>query len=273
MAAPLVIPEDFKPEAADKKTKCKTCTDFRFFKTAADLEVLRKGASFYGFLCSPGTSLGGVEKGMIESVINLSSFKAGDADFVPDINFSDPKDMGKYTYILNKAVYTLLDVTLDDISPELVASVPFQKACQPGACKVWTDCERSDTFRLTKTIIRAIYKVTIQFRVSWVPEEILESLAPLCDGLKVHKAIILERTKRDTTYVDSTYKVRSVLMYHSLKNGGLVVSNITCVANTSIPSVVARLVDNLGWAGAAEVHETAQKTRAHLELLKKKAKK
>eukprot|EP01061_Rhynchopus_euleeides_P023021 TRINITY_DN37529_c0_g1_i1.p2 TRINITY_DN37529_c0_g1~~TRINITY_DN37529_c0_g1_i1.p2 ORF type:complete len:276 (+),score=119.27 TRINITY_DN37529_c0_g1_i1:301-1128(+) len=272
MPVQVAFPDDFAvgTPMENKKTPYKTCSDFNFIKTEADFATLKSGSAFYGFNCAVGTSLGQHERTLIQSVINLSTFKEGDADFVPDLDLNNTKELQKFTYMLNKAMYVLPGLRISDLSPELVASVPFQQACQPGACKVWEDCPRKDTFRLTKTIIRAIYKVTIQFRCSWVPEEYLEGLSLLSQGLPVHKAIVLERTKRDTTVTDSTYKVRSVLLYHELKSGGVIVTNFTCIANTSVPSVVARVVDSLGWAGASEVAETAVKTRAYLVALKKK---
>eukprot|EP01064_Diplonema_japonicum_P000971 TRINITY_DN10636_c2_g1_i1.p1 TRINITY_DN10636_c2_g1~~TRINITY_DN10636_c2_g1_i1.p1 ORF type:complete len:298 (+),score=46.69 TRINITY_DN10636_c2_g1_i1:68-895(+) len=246
------------------KVQHKAVKDFNFLAKPEHTEDLQKGTAFYGFNCAAGGVLGSKEKDLIQRAINLTSFSPDSDDQRPHIDMADPKDLNKYVFMLNKAMYVLPKVGKDDISPEILASSKFQKACQPGACKVWDDCDRADTFRLTKTIIRAVYKMTIQFKCTWVPREDLPDLMPLCDGLRIDQAILMERTKRDKTHQDSTVKVRSILLYHVLEDGGMVVTNFTCVANTSIPSVVARLVDKLGWAGASEVAETAERTRSYL---------
>eukprot|EP01059_Diplonema_ambulator_P000649 TRINITY_DN10535_c0_g1_i1.p1 TRINITY_DN10535_c0_g1~~TRINITY_DN10535_c0_g1_i1.p1 ORF type:complete len:276 (+),score=43.87 TRINITY_DN10535_c0_g1_i1:187-1014(+) len=259
------LPADFARNTPRKgKVAHKAMKDFNFLTKEENFKDLQSGVAFYGFNCAAGGLLGEKEKDMIQRAINLTSFPPDAEDQLPILDMKDPKDLNNHVFMLNKAMYVLPGVDKTAISPEILASVRFQKACQPGTCKVWEDCDRPDTFRLTKTIIRAVYKMTIQFRCSWVPAEFLPSLAPLCDNLRIDQAILMERTKRDITVKDSTAKVRSLLLYHVLAGGGMVVTNFTCVANTSVPSVIARLVDKLGWAGAGEVAETASKTRAYL---------
>ena len=264
--APTVLPDEFGKSTpmANEKAPYKTFKTMDFLKDKAELKALEAGTAFYGFNCSSGAGLGAREKELIQRTVNLTTFTNGDPHYVREIDMAKKSDLESFTFMCNKAMYVLPAVGLDSISPEILATVASQKACQPGACKVWEDCTRPDTFRLTKTIIRAVYKVTIQFKCSWVPKEHLAALATLSDGLEVHQAILLERTKRDVSHQDSTFKVRSVLLYHKLNGGGMIVTNFTCVANTSVPSVVASIVDKLGWAGASEVAETAVKTREYL---------
>eukprot|EP01060_Flectonema_neradi_P012498 TRINITY_DN192_c7_g1_i1.p1 TRINITY_DN192_c7_g1~~TRINITY_DN192_c7_g1_i1.p1 ORF type:complete len:275 (+),score=50.30 TRINITY_DN192_c7_g1_i1:41-865(+) len=258
------LPSDFaKNTPTSGKVAHKTSKAWDFLKVKSNVEELQKGSAFYGFNMAVGTNLGKCELDMIDKAINLTSLSpdSEEAKMQPHIDVKSPEDLTKYVFLLNKAMYVLPKVQASDVTPEKLASVDWQKACQPGTCKVWNDCDRKDTFRLTKTIIRAVYKVTIQFRCTWVPKEHLPMLASLSDNLQVDQAILLERTKRDFTVQDSTVKVRSLLLCHILPEGGMVVTNVTAVANTSIPSFLARLVDSLGWAGASEVAETAEKTR------------
>ena len=264
MSEPCRLPADFaKDTPITGKVAHKTSKEWDFLKVKGNLDVLKKGTAFYGFNMALGTTLGKKELHMIEKTINLSSLSpdSEEAKMQPHIDVTSPEDLTKYVFLLNKAMYILPKLTAADVTPERLASVEWQKACQPGTCKVWKDCDRADTFRLTKTIIRAVYKVTIQFRCTLVPKEQLAELASLSDNLVVDQAILMERTKRDFTVKDSTVKVRSLLLCHILPGGGIVVTNVTAVANTSIPSFLARLVDSLGWAGAGEVAETAEKTR------------
>eukprot|EP01063_Lacrimia_lanifica_P031248 TRINITY_DN5109_c0_g1_i1.p1 TRINITY_DN5109_c0_g1~~TRINITY_DN5109_c0_g1_i1.p1 ORF type:complete len:298 (+),score=126.87 TRINITY_DN5109_c0_g1_i1:56-895(+) len=245
------------------KPSHKALKSFDFLSDAAHHQELMKGGTLYGFNCTAGTGLGDAEKSLIQLAINQSSFPMDAMESQPVLDMGQDADLKAYTYLLNKAMYILPGVGKKDMTPKRLASQEFQKSCQPGTCKVWTDCVSADTFRLTKTLIRAVYKVTIQFKCTWVADNVLPQLAPLSDGLPVHHAILMERTKRDPTVKDSTVKVRSLLLYHNLAHG-MLVTNFTVVANSSIPSVVARMVDKLGWAGAAEVAETAKKTRAYL---------
>ncbi|KAJ9463301.1 aspartate aminotransferase [Diplonema papillatum] len=254
------------------KVATKSVKTFRFFDDPSNLVQLENGTAFYTFACMPGTALSKQDKDLISRTINLTAFPADHEDFVANIDMEDPVEL-RNIFMLTKAMYVLPQVSIDLLNPALLANIQYQNACEPGTCKVWEDCTEPDTFRITKTIVRGIYKMTVQFKCTLLPPEVFPSLEVVCDGLAIDKAILLERTKRDRTRADdSTKKVRSLLLYHSLGSGGVVVTNFTCVANTSIPSLVARLADKLGWAGASEVGETAQKTRDYL-LKPKKAKK
>merc|ERR550534_2279875 len=122
-----------------------------------------------------------------------------------------------------------------------MAKYDYMNQCQPKSCNVWQprkDYEQEDdqTFRFTKNVIPYVYDLTIQFRIHELPKEILPSLSEI-DNLQIHKALLMERTKRDRTRLDSTRKVKSIFMMHKLDNG-LLISHITGVANTSIPTII-----------------------------------
>eukprot|EP01064_Diplonema_japonicum_P017396 TRINITY_DN25508_c0_g1_i1.p1 TRINITY_DN25508_c0_g1~~TRINITY_DN25508_c0_g1_i1.p1 ORF type:complete len:349 (+),score=31.91 TRINITY_DN25508_c0_g1_i1:90-1136(+) len=234
------------------------------FHTPENLTTLASGGSIYAFLCCPGSELAPDKLKYISNFINLSSF-TDPIQSVP-IDILNPTEAGKYVVILNKAQYAMpTPIRAEDFTPSLVSNVAYQKACQPANPYVWTDTKEADTFRFTKTVIAVIYKVTIQLKVSVIPMENYPRLAAtLNDGVAVHHALLLERTKRHVAYNDSTKTVKSVLLYHNSPAGGLLVTNITCICNTVLPGIISRVIDTFGSSGAQEVAETAERTRAYM---------
>lgn len=66
--------------------------------------------------------------------------------------------------------------------------------------------------------------------------------------------------------MDSTRKVKSVLLFHGAP-GGVIVTSATLIANTSVPGVLARIVNSLPQKGARDVAETATRTRGYFSEL------
>jgi hypothetical protein len=124
---------------------------------------------------------------------------------------------------------------------------------------------------MTKTIIRFVFSVVVQLRVTPLTDpQVLEHLSVI-DGIIPTHAYLLERTKRDVSKTDGTVKCKSVLLYYRVVNkAGMpgsvstLVTNVSVVVNSQLPSVVASVVNSFGGSGADEVRETMAKTRVYL---------
>eukprot|EP01065_Artemidia_motanka_P012832 TRINITY_DN17085_c0_g2_i1.p1 TRINITY_DN17085_c0_g2~~TRINITY_DN17085_c0_g2_i1.p1 ORF type:complete len:412 (+),score=142.65 TRINITY_DN17085_c0_g2_i1:55-1236(+) len=241
--------------------KPKLMVGWNFLTDPSDVDVLRRGSSLYNFVCSPGTRLSAVERCMVASFIGLSA--VGGAT----VNIHSEAEAAAHIFILNKAMYVLPPPARRQLlTTQLLSSVEYQKSCQPGNPKIWTDVTDLDTFRFTKPIIPWVYSLTIQMRVSVLSDaQCRELSAVLCGGLPLCHGLLLERTKRNESYIDSTRCVKSLLLYHALAGGGLLVISCTAIANTTIPSIVARIVDSQRTQGALEVQETAERTRDYFQ--------
>eukprot|EP00756_Hemistasia_phaeocysticola_P055785 Hpha_TRINITY_DN31768_c0_g1::TRINITY_DN31768_c0_g1_i1::g.116368::m.116368 len=262
-------PAGIVPLAFEKKSKPKVINRFDFSTEQKEVDLFRTGASLYFFKCVTGKVLKEQEVAYIRSFINLSQFaNEGTDNFSPPVNMNDVAWRNKHIFMLNKASYILPGVRPEDVTPELLSSYWYQYNCQSEATTVWKDGEKNwtregTTFRITKHIVKWLgFNITVQFRVSDVPREHLSRMSFLIDGLEVHRALLLERTKRDGRKVDSTKKVKSIYLMHDLGEGrGILVSNVTAAVQGSIPSFIAAMVDTFGSSGAAEVAETCDNTR------------
>ncbi|KAJ9444899.1 aspartate aminotransferase [Diplonema papillatum] len=228
------------------------------------MEKLNDGNALFGFSCKVGDQISNHERDLYRLVINRTCFEDESTENnVPFINMDDMHENKDVTFFLNSAIYVFPLMTLDDIDYDTFVTPEYHVNCQPAhSTKVWMDCaERGDvdTFRITKTIIPWVFKMTIQFRCSLVPEKDLHELSPLLDGLEVHRAILLERTKREKrARPDMTRKCKSIIVYHQLPGGhGLLVANYSFIINSSIPRFLTGLLDRLGSLGADEVAVTA----------------
>jgi hypothetical protein len=113
--------------------------------------------------------------------------------------------------------------------------------------------------------------VVVQLRVTPLTDpQMLEHLSVI-DGIIPTHAYLLERTKRDASKTDGTVKCKSVLLYYCVLNKAGVpgsvstlVTNVSVVVNSQLPSVVASVVNSFGGSGADEVRETMAKTRVYL---------
>eukprot|EP00662_Eupelagonemidae_sp_cell21_P045735 gene45735-56718_t len=154
-------------------------------------------------------------------------------------------------------MYVIPGVRIEDFTVDLLSSVEYLKACQPGRCKVWEDVEnmgRPNCFRLTKTLVRFVYDATIQLRASEVPRGVLPSLSRLIGGLEVDRALLMEKTTRAGDPPNAAMrKVKSLLLFHRLPSGdGFLWSNPTLIVVGSIPRAVAALVNTCGKMGSSE---------------------
>lgn len=231
---------------------------------AKSKEVLERGGGLFSFSCRPAKELNDEEKRLVDSIANMSSFEDEVADnCVPHFDVYDPALSGKFIIMVNQCAYLLPGMKLSQMTPQLLASYDFQKHAQTASVHVWDDVSEENTFRITKTIIRFVFSITIQFKCSRINERDLALFSRLV-GVRVDAGLLMERTKRtDKTKQDATAKAKSVLLYTEV-DGGLLVHNLTIVLNSALPTIIARLVNNLGSAGIDEVDETAMMTRNHL---------
>eukprot|EP00760_Papus_ankaliazontas_P029916 PhM_4_TR4528/c0_g1_i1/m.71952 len=234
------------------------------------LHHLQHGGAVCAFLCKTLSTLELNERAAVHSFINLSGFDDEVAEnHVPYIDTMSDADAGKYTTIVTKSMYLIGGkCSAAFFTPERVATHDFQDECQPGSKTISPD-ERQCYFRFTKEIIRFVFKMTVMFRVVEIRDEerlaeIQQFVDPELHHMPIDRVLLLERTKRVVSKVDATAKVKSLLVYRNVPNGVLV-TNLTCVLNTSIPAVLSRVVNNLGSMGAAEVAETAHRTRAYVK--------
>jgi len=178
----------------------------------------------------------------------------------------EPQLLGQYLIVLSRAMYLLPGVTLQNLPPlEEYSDVDYHKACQPGNPRVWEDCTEPNTFRITKSILPMIYSMCIQFRCSEIPLETLPDLNVLTGGLRVHRAILMERTKRTRGKQDSTKACKTIILYHQLRDGGVVCVNTTCLVSSSGVPGARTMLNRFGSMGCAEVSETALRTREYLK--------
>ncbi|AYU77735.1 hypothetical protein LdCL_160020800 [Leishmania donovani] len=252
---------DIDPHRADSALVENNTWDFLSVSRAA--ATLNEGRCIFRFLCGSLAEADPETQGIVDAIINLSSFADEvKENNVPKVSVYNSEDAAKYIGIHVKAMYMLPGIMLKDITKDLVVSAEYQKACQPSENKI-QECELDDTFRLTMTIIRFVFSLTIQFKVSEITDPaVLRSLA-VCDGMVPAKALMLERTKRHIAKVDATAKVRSMLLYYPV-NDGILVDNHTVVLNTSLPKVVSKIMNNFGSQGATQSVQTAKLTREYL---------
>ncbi|KAG5482072.1 hypothetical protein LSCM1_05791 [Leishmania martiniquensis] len=252
---------DIDPKRADNALVVTETWDFLSVNGAA--ATLNEGRCIFRFMCGSLAEADPETRSIVDAIINLSSFADEETENnVPKVNVYDNQDAAKYIGIHVKAMYMLPGIALKDLTKNLVVSAEYQKSCQPSENKI-QDCETVDTFRLTMTIIRFVFSLTIQFKVSEITDQaVLKSLA-VCDGMVPAKAIMLERTKRNIAKVDATAKVRSMLLYYPV-NDGVLVNNHTVVLNTSLPKVVSKIMNSFGSQGASQSVQTAKLTREYL---------
>jgi hypothetical protein len=250
--------------------KCNTSNNWDILTIPGCTEALSRGEAFMNFSCKPAGSLTDREREMANMVIRINTAESLEKDGCPDIDLYNPADCSKYTLILTRGTYVLPNVDVTKMTPAFIASMDYQKGCLPGSPYLWPKTGTSDeeirTFRMTKPLIPFVFSIVIQMRTTHITDpDVVRRLEDI-DKLKIAHCIIFERTKRSASAKDdSTAKVRSVLMYYPLPdNSGVLVTNYTVVCNTTIPKIVASVVQSFGSRGAAEVAETAHRTRKFL---------
>ncbi|EPY25211.1 hypothetical protein STCU_06787 [Strigomonas culicis] len=225
--------------------------------------ALNEGKCVFRFMCSPMNAVDAETKEMINSFINVSSFKDEERENnTPRVDVYNAEDASKYIGIFVKAMYVLPGVKLPNITADCVASLEYQKACQPSGSKV-EEGPTANSFRVTMSVIKFVFSLTIQFKVSEVTDPQTLLSFKNVDGMIPAKVIVLERTKRNVGKVDATAKVRSLLLYYPI-NDGVLVNSQTLVLNTSLPKVVSKIVNTFGSQGAAQSADTTKLTRRFL---------
>jgi len=156
-------------------------------------------------------------------------------------------------------------IDIEQLTPELVASVEYHKCCEPENTFIWKDCNPKNTeFRITKPIIPYIYSLTVQFKVSRIADaNTLRELSNLV-GMNVTHGILLERTKRSVPpKQDSSRKAKSVLLFSPIEDGYLL-HHLTVILQSSLPFVIEKTISTFGSWGLGEAIETARRTREYL---------
>jgi hypothetical protein len=276
----------------------------RFYTVPDNIRTLEDGGCLFSFTCNHW--LTPYEGEMVDSMINLSGFDDEEKEnFVPKFSYAeysqDQNASGRqsrtslhgytnssthssstcgsgqrslhgpsYTFLLARCGYLLTGVDFAQLmsNPSLLATLDYQRSCQPEGTRIWDDYDKMDrdNFRITKPIIPYIYSFTIQFRVSRVedPDEIQQLSNHL--HIPVDGAIVLERTKRSIPpKEDATKKTKSVLVYTNLGQGVVLVSHLTVLIQSGLPEVVERILGTVGQWGLGETAETAWRTRRYLQ--------
>jgi hypothetical protein len=250
-----------------------------------NLKTLEDGGCLFSFVCDH--DLTDYEAEMVDSFLNLSAFDDEEKEnYVPKLDYAtykyersqhgDPVTattslaVDKYTFLLARCGYLLPGVDIDALlaNPTVLATLDYQRACQPDGTKIWDDYDlmEADTFRISKPIIPYIYSFTIQFRVSAISDPLhLERFSRYL-GIRVDGGILMERTKRShPPKEDSTKKCKSVLLYSNLGQGVVLCTHLTCMVQFGLPEVVERIIGSIGQWGLKETAETAWKTRRYLQ--------
>lgn len=241
---------------------CDTCTTF---VTPQAFQTMTEGGTMFMLRSGVGTTLTDADKYFIDAIINNTMFKDELAENnSPKVDIFDPAFAASITAVMVKTQYLVKGWRAENFTANFVASYDYQSACQPGKPSHVADLPPG-MMRFTKTIIPVVYKVTIQFSVSEITSP--EAIATLEEmtGLRVDKAILLERTKRRIEIVDATLKCKSVLLYHNLADGsGVLVVGCTAILNTQIPAIAAKVLSNSSGLASREAAETAKLTRTFL---------
>eukprot|EP01062_Namystynia_karyoxenos_P074764 TRINITY_DN7175_c0_g1_i1.p1 TRINITY_DN7175_c0_g1~~TRINITY_DN7175_c0_g1_i1.p1 ORF type:complete len:459 (+),score=121.05 TRINITY_DN7175_c0_g1_i1:89-1465(+) len=259
--------------AGAKKPQCRRMDAWDFTGKPEHVDFLATGGAL--FACAPvaGANLKPVERAMINSFKDLSAFadEAAENDILP-VNLSDVKERASYIVLITKGMYLLPDtVKAEVLTPQLYSSQAYQKAIAPKGTSVFApdkvlDRDKrpaTDTFCTKREIVPWIFSITTQFRVSEIPEDKLQELAALADGLPLCRGLLLERTKQDRKQ-DPTKRSKQVILLHKLQDGALLVSHVGFSIFTSLPAVAQKVLDKIGDKGAGEAGEIAQKTREAL---------
>eukprot|EP00756_Hemistasia_phaeocysticola_P000112 Hpha_TRINITY_DN10084_c0_g1::TRINITY_DN10084_c0_g1_i1::g.84070::m.84070 len=217
------------------------------------LEALRKGNSICTFACTGGSALSEAERGMVGLVL-------GCVPSAPSpVNASCATELAMNMFIMTKACFAVPRIDFDMLSPSLVASMKYQNKVCGKAMSASTVAGQPDSIVLTRVVVPYVYSDITRYGIREVPKDLLPSLAPLADGARVDRAIVLvDEMDRVGNYA------RSLQLYHSLGQGrGCVFWSFTVVVRSSLPTVVAKMVDHFGAKIATEVADTAQLFREY----------
>lgn len=261
----------------DDESATAVCTkrSWHIYEDKRNIERLNKGDSLFAFACSVGGENGNFtdnEKKIIAAHVNLSAFADEEGENnVPPLDIYSDEQASEYTIVMVRAAYLIKDVEPSDFIPEMYGIPDYHANCQPGNVGVDEEVPDDTTFRIQKTLIPMIWKMTLQLKCSQIDPMFCEKLAALDGGIPIDNAICMERTKRDKTVLDATRKIKSILAFTPVK-AGVLVQMTTIVCNTFISSYASKIIQNLGSYGSAEVAETATLARQHIQKYIKQAK-
>lgn len=228
-----------------------------FYSDPENVRMLQEGGILFSFTCPDPCNE--FEEKVVDSVANLSSFEDESREncverFVPGDD---------YTVVLSRCSYLLPGVDINKMcDPEFLASVDYHKACQPTGTTVWEPDENNKTTcRITKPLLHHLFHLTVQFKVSKIKQEAIDTLSLLL-GTAVDCGLLLERTKRNAKRKDPTRMGKSVLLYTKVE-GGILVNRITVVLQSSVPFIISMAMNKFGSLGLGEAVETVQKTRQY----------
>merc|ERR1719433_1208008 len=113
-------------------------TSMEFLTDPSHLETLRTGKSLSSFDSFGGHDANERQKFILDRIINLSYYKDEERENnVPHININDPEDSYQYTMCIQRSMWVLPDVNIDDVNPERFATYDYMSRCQPSSCNVW----------------------------------------------------------------------------------------------------------------------------------------
>lgn len=250
-------------DAFKTKCDCQITDSWMFLKEPGCAQRLSSGNGYFKFMSRALSECNTEDLDAIQPFVNVSSFRDEVVENnAPHVDVYNPEHQALYIALVVKAMYILPGVRFTDLTADLMSDLNYQKHCQPGDCKFF-ECEEPNTFRQNKTIIKFVYTIVIQLKAGMItdPEELKKFNT--VEGITPCRAILLERTKRNVQKTDSTAKCKSVLLYYQL-DGGVLLSHTTVVLNRSVPTIVAKVVNNFGGQGAKEAAETADLTRRFL---------
>eukprot|EP00756_Hemistasia_phaeocysticola_P013967 Hpha_TRINITY_DN15315_c8_g8::TRINITY_DN15315_c8_g8_i1::g.91441::m.91441 len=254
-----------------KPSKPKFIRAWDFLAHSTEVGHLAGGGVLFWFKSRVGNKLTQLERTCLSHVLNTSVFHDEEEEnCVPHLDFSYRPMLSDHIFVLQKSCYLLpAPVTVDDLTVEILSSKDFRRATEPGKPK-FHDVAAPDTYRMTKTIIWWVgYSITVQFRLSLVPDATLQRIVHhLTPGLPAHKAILFERTKSDKRKKDQLKKMKMLQLYHQLPQGGVLVTSIGGLCLNSIPKIVAPLVDQIGQLSGKDYADTCTNVRKELLRLR-----
>lgn len=259
-------------EVGLQKLDCTNCppessavcvNNWEFLENPDHVIALNQGRTLFAFESCVGSGLTETLKSLIESKINITGFANEEKEnaSIP-IDVRNPDQASKYTFLVTKVAYMLPGISLSDITPELFGFPDYHEACQPGNPVIWRDCPDPTTFRITKTIIPFVFKITIQLKAA-LASPAAKAKVEENEKRPIDKLLVLERTKRNLAVQDMTYKCKSFMAYNAVK-GGVFVSHTTIVLNTMIPTYGTWILNNMSSFGSKESFQTAEFTRKNL---------
>eukprot|EP01062_Namystynia_karyoxenos_P004658 TRINITY_DN11660_c0_g1_i1.p1 TRINITY_DN11660_c0_g1~~TRINITY_DN11660_c0_g1_i1.p1 ORF type:complete len:369 (+),score=107.02 TRINITY_DN11660_c0_g1_i1:74-1108(+) len=217
------------------------------------INYLRTGGATLTFACATGDCLSEATAELVASISGMCS--EGSALF----DLSNRAAASGRMFIVSKTVFAVPHLDVAALSPQLLASVEYQRAVCDGSMKVRASPSgRDDSFALTKVFVRGVFSVQMHYRIVELKGRALLRAARLADRVRLDRAFMLiETTSRQGQ------ASRSLLLYHSLAGGGAVYWNIVCMVRASLPGPVVKMIDTFGTAAAGDIATSTNLTRAY----------